>query len=383
MTTFPPVSRARANVSATVKVAAIAAAVLVAPLPATASGGLFETTAKSASPSGTEEDTVGIKNGSFVAAPIPSRSIELGFGLAGIAAYLFQMDEGSSASYFGLGYFESENNSLAYGAAGSLSFDNDNWKLGAYAGYADINYNMYIANLPVPLNQTGELADVSLKYQVAPEIYVGGEVQYFRSRVSLNSGGLLPPELTPSARMSLLIGSVLAEYDTRDDTIYPTQGIFAEAKLSYGTDLDGLVDDYHRTIVKLQGHWPLGDNGVLVGRFTGCVNSASTPFFSKCAIGGTDSLRGFAPMRYVGNGLASVQGEYRHRFNNWFGAVAFAGAGMTDSDFDGTTGKQVHAAAGIGLRVRLNKNFPLDYSIDAAISDEGDQSLYLYVGQRF
>lgn len=106
-------------------------------------------------------------------------------------------------------------------------------------------------------------------------------------------------------------------------------------------------------------------------------------FFDLCSLGGTDNFRGYPFGEFLDESLLSVQMEYRGRWNNRFRYTIFADAGGVASGFDAFNGDAFEAAGGIGLRYRLSKKFPLDFSIDAAINSNGETMSYVYVGQRF
>jgi len=330
------------------------------------------------------EAEVGIPESSFVVVPIPSHSEQLGYALAVAVGYLFQMDEGSRGSNIGLGYFRSDNGSTGYGAMANLAWGNDAWSLLALAGTVDLNYDFYVAGLPVPLNQSGDLAMLKLKHSVGNHWYLGGMLQYLESDIALDTGGLIPPEILPSVGLELATVGLLAEYDTRDNSYYPTRGLHANISLTYGSEIHDLIPDHQKALAKLDGYWPVGSKGVVAARLTGCAASQNTPFFNLCGIGSSDGMRGFASMRFTDRQLMSAQIEYRQRIgDSRFGFVAFAGAGAAAQQLTSVDQEDIHAAAGIGLRFRLSKKFPLDYSADVAFNDEGEQTLHLYVGQSF
>lgn len=356
---------------------------IVGALPGTAIGGPNHISNKSDEARTAEDAEYGFRNGSVVVAPIPSKNAEFGFGLMLGALYLFKADENSKNSQVGLAYYESENGSSFYGGGFDLSWDNDRWFATGFAGHADLNYNAYIADIPIPLAQSGDLAEIELLRGMSNGLALGGTIQYLSSVLKPNTGGALPPELTPQVDMELVTFGLAARFDTRDDSFYPTSGYKVDADLTYGTDLGGLIADHQKAVFLANGYLSIGDNGVLAGRFAGCLASEDTPFFSLCSIGGTDSLRGFTPMRFIGESLVSAQVEYRHRLSQRFGLVAFAGAGVVGSAFSPSLEGDFHAAAGVGVRVRLSKKFGLDYAIDVAVNDLKEEIYYLYVGQRF
>jgi outer membrane translocation and assembly module TamA len=75
-----------------------------------------------------------------------------------------------------------------------------------------------------------------------------------------------------------------------------------------------------------------------------------------------------------------VQAEYRGRFSERWGWVAFGGVGgVADALGDDDV---IKPAGGVGLRYRLSRDFGLDFSADIAVGDEGATG-YVYLGQAF
>ncbi|MEI4234929.1 hypothetical protein [Roseovarius sp. D22-M7] len=69
--------------------------------------------------------------------------------------------------------------------------------------------------------------------------------------------------------------------------------------------------------------------------------------------------------------------EYRKRLGKRIGVVAFGGVGAVGDRLDALD--DVGAAAGLGLRYRVSKKFP----VDGSRNEEGESLLYISVGQRF
>ena len=121
---------------------------------ATAQGGLVNSSFDTIpNPAEEEQRALGFRQGGFVAAPILFQDPTFGSGLAIAAGYMFQADERSSTSFFGLAGFGTTNGSKGFGVGSSLSFEENTWKLKFYGGKADIYYDLYLAGTPVPLRQ--------------------------------------------------------------------------------------------------------------------------------------------------------------------------------------------------------------------------------------
>ena len=61
----------------------------------------------------------------------------------------------------------------------------------------------------------------------------------------------------------------------------------------------------------------------------------------------------------------------------------FAGASVVGPQLDQLGGSGLLYAGGAGLRFRLSKEFPLDFSVDTSLNKRGDVYTYIYIGQSF
>ena len=132
-----------------------------------------------------------------------------------------------------------------------------------------------------------------------------------------------------------------------------------------------------------------GQNGIramtriILRRDHACAADSNAPFFDKCAIGLSDSMRGFSPTEFIDTRLVSAQVELRQRLGRQIGVVAFGGIGWTGDSYANLSDNGSHSAIGAGLRYRVSRNFPVDFSADVSINDVEETYLYLFVGQRF
>jgi hypothetical protein len=208
----------------------------------------------------------GIGNGSVVVAPIPFSNPTIGSGLALGGGYLFQLDEGSDTSNFGAGGMRSDNGSEAYGALLSLSWDDNRWTLSAFAGLADVRYDLFLAGLPVPLQQSGSLARATFGYGLTEDLSVGLGLQYLDTSIAPDIGLALPESLESVAALEVLNTSLIADWDRRDDDIYATRGYRIYGEAARGFVLDGLIRNFTKLTTTLDGYRPLGDRGVVAAR---------------------------------------------------------------------------------------------------------------------
>ena len=327
---------------------------------------------------------VGYKAGSFIFAPIPIKNPSIGKGLALTGAYLFKTDKDSDTSFLGVSGFRTDNGSEGIGLAGSVSWDSNRWSVGMIAGVVDVTYDFYVPGTvgrTVSLQQDGTLINLKGSYGITDHFSAGLEFRYLESSIAFSS-----PLGTPARDINLetiMIGPTL-EWDTRDDTIYPTTGSHVLFRSLHGFTVNGLLDrEYNKTVIRYDRYTPLFERSVIATRLVACDAGKRTPFFDLCSVGGTDGFRGFPFGQLLNDSLLSAQLEYRGRFNKRFGYVAFAGVGGVAANFANFNGNAFESSAGLGLRYRLSKKTPLDFSFDLAINSLGETTSYITIGQRF
>ncbi|CUH53518.1 BamA/TamA family outer membrane protein [Shimia marina] len=327
------------------------------------------------------DEGYGLREGSFVVAPIPFKNVLIGAGLVLGGGYLFQMDAESDTSYLGVAAMRSENGSHAVGLGGNFAFDNNQWQMGVTLADAEAKYDLYLGNLPVPVRQTGQIFDSKLFYGLTPELLIGGGLRYVTTSLGYDSAAGGPP--LPEAELDLAHFSLLGKWDTRDDSFSARTGHLLEADISYGNVVSASSRDYVKASLSFTYHQPIGAQDSLALHLVGCTVSDAAPFFDKCSLGGTDNFRGYSPAEFLDNDLLSAQIEYRHQLFSRLGLVAFAGVGDTGSALSDINDDGLKYAGGLGLRVQLSKKFKAMLSVDASVNERSEDLLYVYVGQRF
>lgn len=332
-----------------------------------------------------DADSIGFRNGSVIVAPIPFSNPTIGSGLVLGAGYLFSIDPGSKPSVIGIAGLRSDNGSMAGGAAINLFWNDNRWQLNLLYARADVNYDLFTSLATIPINQTGDLARAKLAYGVTPELSFGASIRYLDTIISPEVPGLppIPPPFDQFLRTKYINYGLTSDWDKRDNSIYPTSGFYLQAEAFRGVAIEGILADYSKAYVNATKYFPIHENGVLVGRFSLCGSSDSAPFFDQCSLGGSDKFRGFSATEFLDLRSASAQIEYRHRFSKRLGAVAFGGVGKVGPNYSDFDVGSVQAAYGIGARYRVSKKFPLDFSVDVARNSQSDNTVYVYVGQRF
>lgn len=331
----------------------------------------------------TTDEKFGFRFGSVIMAPIPFENPSLGSGLALGGAYMFKLDGTSDTSTIGAGAFRTSNGSEGYGFGGTVNFGDGRWSVTALGVDATLNYAIYAANARVPIRQN--LAGVKLEFggSVSEHLKLGFGLDYGETTLAVVGSGPFPGGLLTNRPFEVYRLSLLAEYDARDDTIYPTDGFLAKGRLTKGFINAAGGADYEKGVLSATGYWTVFGNGVLAAHATFCAASSSAPFFDSCGLGAVDGFRGYVATEFIKETLISAQAEYRGRLGKRLGYVVFAGAAVTGDTARDAVDGPLNSAAGAGLRFRLSRSVPVDYAVDVSVNERGESLLYVSVGQRF
>ncbi|MCG7518413.1 hypothetical protein [Ruegeria sp. Ofav3-42] len=362
-----------------------------------ASLGLYPCNADAQEPSGvvdvqtgglggtTDDNNIGFRSGSVIVAPIPFSNPTIGSGLILGAGYLFTIDPESDPSVIGIAGLKSDNGSTAGGASINLAFGGNKWIIKSLYARADVRYDLFTDVGVLPIQQDGDLARLSVSYGVTPDLSFGLSLRYFDTMISPEFPGLppIPPPFDQFLETTYGNVGLVADWDTRDDTIYPTTGFDLHIEAFNGYSLKGLLDDYSKAYSNYTHYLNPTEKTVVAARLSVCGSSSGTPFFEQCGLGTVDAFRGFSATQFLDFYSTSLQIEARQRLTKRIGMVAFAGTGLVGSSFGDLGDEGTHSAYGLGARYRVSKKFPLDFSVDVSRNDEQENNLYIYVGQRF
>ncbi len=337
----------------------------------------------------TGEAEVGFARGSIIVAPIPLSNPALGNGVIAVGGFLFKLDDQSDTSFVGVARMKTDNGSQGTGIAANVFLGEGRWQLRAAYGQATVNYSVSGVGRfrfgPIPISQKGSFATAKVSYGVTEKFRLGLDLAHLETTIRLNEPGFTLPAL-PSFRgggIEQVLVTPQIIWDTRDDNFYPTEGLYGSWKLQRGYGIGSFDNRFTKHVLSGSAYIPTSDVGVLALDVTACDASNRTPFFNLCAVGVTDSLRGFGAGEYFENSLLTVQAEYRHRISDRWGASIFGGASIIGSSFDDIGGSGPLYAGGLGVRYRLSKKFPLDFSVDYTVNSNNDQYTYVFLGQAF
>jgi outer membrane protein assembly factor BamA len=332
--------------------------------------------------------------GEFVAAPIPFLSPAIGFGIGLGAAYIYSPPfAGTNAPPWitGIGGFYSDNGSWGAGAAHKMNWNEDRWRLLGVAAHADLRYDFFgvgdsagDAGQSVPLRQTVSGGVVELLREVGQRWYVGGRYLRADVRTSLDSSNLsLPPAIAAvpfELDTQLSAFGLRLQHDTRDSSFYPTHGTLFDFEANFFDSVFGSDFTFQIYALAYNHYIELAKNHVLALRGFGRAAGGDAPFFALSSFGMRADLRGYTPGRYRDKLMIAAQAEYRWRFTERFGVVAFGGVGSVAPEIGQF--EKLLPSVGTGLRYVVAKKNNLSLRFDAAWGRD-EHTFYVAIGEAF
>ena len=147
------------------------------------------------------------------------------------------------------------------------------------------------------------------------------------------------------------------ELDLRNDRVYPTFGVRARVDARVFPALGDVTDPFGTLAGELDGFATatfLPAQPTLAVRLGGSRAWGKTPVFDRPAIGGKESVRGFLPRRFTGDGALYGSGEVRLDFGGFklmvpgdWGVYGLGDAGRVT--LEGATSNRWHLGWGAGL----------------------------------
>ncbi len=237
----------------------------------------------------------------------------------------------------------------------------------------------------IPLNQSGRGGVVQALYQVGNHWFAGLRYQnmHMKSSIDLSRTPLLGTVIS-EADLRLRTASLgpAFEYDSRDDSFYPTKGVSAKANLNFFSPNVGSDVSFRHLSASWNQYWRYSSNTVVAARVSGCAVGGQVPFTNLCMYGMNNDLRGYSTGQYRDRAMITAQTEMRWRLSPRWGIVAFVGAGAIGPSFAELPSQKILPSIGGGLRWQASKDYKLNISIDVAFT-KGNNAVYLYAGEAF
>jgi outer membrane protein assembly factor BamA len=224
----------------------------------------------------------------------------------------------------------------------------------------------------------------SPKWRVVPNWYVGPSFRVNQVTMKeVESGQSLDQHVWAGSRggRTMQIG-IRTFWDTRDDTLYPLRGTFAEllwhqADKQWGSDFNF---GYLRADIRQYVPMPWKRHLIAL-QLVAEHRTQAPPFYELGQLGGDSLLRGYFQGRYRDRQLFALQAEYRAPLVWRFGATVFASVGEVGNQWQKFSLQGLRPAVGSGLRFAPSAKAPVNLRLDFAYGD--DMRFYLHVGEAF
>lgn len=184
------------------------------------------------------------------------------------------------------------------------------------------------------------------------------------------------------SRVSGLNASVL--YDSRDNVLTTSNGIFAQIEFSYHAGFTGSTHNFQRWMIDLRKFIKPFKNreDVIAFQAYSMLNNGDVPFNELGLLGGDMIMRGYYLGSYRDKNLLAFQGEYRLQVLKRWGLAGFAGMGKVDESISGLNFQNVLPSYGAGLRFKINRKENVNLRIDYGFGN-GQQNLYFFIAEAF
>ena len=169
-------------------------------------------------------------------------------------------------------------------------------------------------------------------------------------------------------------GNLSIAYDWRDSDTHPRRGGHYKAIASQYSGIDDSSFDFRRVDISAQQIVPLPNRYRRIelraaAAFTDSTQGGDVPFIYQPAIGGSQTLRGYADSRFRDRNAVWASAEYQ--WEAWWAldAALFVDAGQVAAHRSDLSLRNFDVTYGIGLRLHGNANFIA--RLDLARSREG------------
>jgi outer membrane protein assembly factor BamA len=235
----------------------------------------------------------------------------------------------------------------------------------------------------------------TLQRRVAKNLYfgIGFQLDYHRNIESWNSTrelrrishyryGVQGKSTSSGVTVNLL-------YDNRANALNPTRGFYTNLVWRNNFTALGSDNTYQSLLIDVRKYVNFPARSGNVWAFWGySVLTNGTPPFLDLPSTGWDTFsntgRGFIQGRFRGKNLVYFESEYRYSIteNKLIGGVIFVNA-QGVSELRPSKIERFIPAAGLGLRIKVNKYSRANLAIDYGFGADGSQGLYFNLGEVF
>ena len=331
------------------------------------------------------------KESPWVIAPTVSTNPAFGNGGGLVGMFFFDPNEAegdsSPTSLVGAVGLYSDTDSHFAGLFTRTFWDDDSWRLSGGIVNGSIHHELDVESLGTRVDFTSRVNALVARYdrRVGGDFFLGGKavVVDFDYEEGNAASSIYFPLFGVEDQFSAQIG-VVAMHDSRDQIYYPQHGGWSEVNVMLVPEWLGSDDGYHYVEVFSNRYEALRPGHVLAGRVYGRFAPSDTPYSGLSTLGRQSDLRGYTAAEFVAENLLTLQLEYRWKFTDVLGVVAFGGVSeLWNGDLSNWNGDTFHASGGGGLRITLNQTNQMNLRIDYAFGEDDEEGLYVSMGEAF
>lgn len=336
-------------------------------------------------PGAVKQDTLANrdKNFTFRVMPFMSYNRNLQFMIGAIPMFMYRLNKNdriSPKSLSGLAGVYTTNNSYFISAFNRFFLKEDKWRITLFGVTGVNNSQFFMDNLETQgfYQYSTETTILSGGFQRRINRFLFAGLSYTYSYFYTE----YEDEIAPPSRTHTNGIQLSALFDTRNEIYYPNKGV--QARLKWMTLPKWFAND--TTANKIQAEYNQyfairKKKDVIAVRFSGLFGLGAIAFEQQETIGGKD-IRGYSEGKYRGDGILSVQGEYRYNFHRKLGVVGFAGiATLYGSDTD-SFNWNLYPGVGAGFRYKTFEDVHFNIGLDAAVGKD-DWGIYFRIGEAF
>lgn len=323
--------------------------------------------------------------------PVLFSTPETGFG-GGAGAVLTHRSRGDTPrtrpQALGIVAFYTAKNQSLFGLAPDLHFRRDSWRLRAEGGYRKFPTSFYGKGNDTPdtaeedYTIEGAGLEATLTKRVYAELRLGALYGIKRPRYTKTEpGGLLDRGGLVGHEGGLLTGvGPYAEWDTRDESFYPSTGSLLTALARTHGAWCGSDFAYDVYAFDLRRYVAIRRSHVVALQFVGTHRTGDVPFDDLARLG--DVLRGIYAGRFLDRALLATQAEYRFPVGWRFSGAVFLGAGDVAGGWRAFRLAGTKVAGGAGLRFAIDRIEKINIRLDYATSGSGEE-MYIELMEAF
>jgi len=324
----------------------------------------------------------------FLPVVIPITEPAIGYGAAGALAFLDaplgSAKEGlSRPDLTAVGGLATENGTWG-GFAGDLRYwDDDRVQTLVGVVHAAVELEFYGIGpddslgrnpLDYELEPTGGLLQAKVRLGDS-RVSAGASYVYATTDVTFEAPAGTPelPDFESNSDVGGLTPSLT--YDTRDTIFTPRRGSYVEGSVAFYSEAFGGDDEFQQAKLVAMHYAPLGERWTLGLRADLAASFGTQPFYMRPFI----TMRGIPIFRYQGEELAQAEAEVRWQFWKRVSLVGFGGIGSVWNDFERLEDGKNAAAAGLGLRYEIAREYGIHVGLDVAVGPE-EAAIYVTFG---